>query len=302
MASCPKCGGHLKITDWKPNCPHCGVNLTFYGVDEKLQAEANKAEVDHAKVQKKIDHLKASFVGSPLAIVRIVLSILPIAALMLPLCKVTYSGPFIEQTTSSINIISIYNLISSLDFDALFTMIGSKLVGTGFTGYFVALICILLSAVMVLVSLFALFAAMGPKGNIRNITNNIIAIVLAVASIFAFSAFKGNIGAAFPEFFNGSIMYGIFVYIAALALLLGINIVLTKKKIVVKYKPCYVGGIPVEEFTQALADGVPIEELHARMDIILGEREAKRLEEQAKKEAEKKAKEDEELARKAGKV
>ncbi|MBO4341658.1 MAG: hypothetical protein J5870_01005, partial [Clostridia bacterium] len=61
------------------------------------------------------------------------------------------------------------------------------------------------------------------------------------------------------------------------------------------------GGIPVEEYEEELAKGTSMEELHARMDVILAEKAAERRDENARKEAERKAKEEEELARKAGK-
>ena len=301
MAKCPNCGYSLKLTDWRPDCPKCGINLVYYGLDERLQEEADKAEIEHVRVQRKIDRLKASFVGSPFAIIRIFLSLLPIGALMLPLCSVTYSGPFIEQSTSKINAISLYNLVSSLDFDSLITMTGSKLVGKGFTGYAVSLICVLLSAVMVLISLFALVAANGPKGKIRNIINNCVSIALAVVSIVFFLSFSSNISSVFPEFFSASLQFGIFIYLFALALLLGINILIAVKNIPVKYKQCYIGGIPSEEYDEMIANGVPLEEIHAKMDKILAEREAERVAEIQRKAAEKKAKEEEELARKAGK-
>ena len=76
MATCPNCGHKLKLTDWKPNCPKCGVNLVYYNMDERLQEEADIAELDHVRVQKKIDRLKASFVGSKLAAVRLALLII----------------------------------------------------------------------------------------------------------------------------------------------------------------------------------------------------------------------------------
>lgn len=255
MAHCPKCGRKLTIFDWKPNCPGCGVNLVYYGMEERLLDEADAAEAEHARLQKRIDRLKAAFVGSKLTIVRIILSILPIAMLMLPLCSVTYSGPFIEQTTTNVNAIEIYNLVSSLDFDALFTMIGSSLLGTSFIGYAGALVCLLLSLVVVIVSLLMLTIACGPKGNPRNITLNSIAIVLAVASIVFFNIFATNISAAFPEFVSGSIGFGIFAYIAALAALLAINIVIAKKGLEVKYKQCFVGGIPAEEYFELVEKG-----------------------------------------------
>ena len=301
MANCPKCGYHLKLTDWKPNCPKCGINLVYYEMDERLQEEADVAELDHVRVQKKIDRLKASFVGSPYSLVRLALSILPIAMLMLPLAKVTFSGPFIEQRTTNINAITIVNTISSLNFDNLFKMTGSKLVGSGFTGYAVSLIAVLISLVMVVVSLVALVAANGPKGNIRNIINNSLAICAAAVSAVFFTKFASGIGSAFPEFFSGKLQFGAFAYIGALLLLLAINIIITVKKPPVKYKQCYIGGIPYEEYEQMIADGVSMEEIHAKMDAILAEKENARIAEERKKAAEKEAKDLKELERKAGK-
>lgn len=265
MAKCPKCGRKLTLFDWRPNCPGCGVNLVYYGMEERLLKEADAAEAEHAKLQKKIDRLKASFVGSKLTIVRIILSIIPIAALMLPLCSVTYSGPFIEQTTTSVNAITIYNLVSSLDFDALFTMIGSDVLGTSFIGYAGALVCLLLSLVLVIVSLIMLTLACSPKGNPRNITLNSITIILASASAVLFTVFSNGITAVFPEFISGKLGVGIFVYIALLAALLILNIVIAKKGVNVKYKQCYVGGLPAEEYFELVANGTDIDTIHEMM-------------------------------------
>lgn len=276
MANCPKCGRKLTLLDWRPNCPGCGVNLVYYGMEERLLKEADAAEAEHARLQKKIDRLKASFIGSKLTIVRIILSILPIAALMLPLCSVTYSGPFIEQTTTNVNAIEIYNLVSSLDFDALFTMIGSDLLGTSFIGYAGSLVCILLSLVMVIVSLVMLTLACSPKGNPRNITLNCIAIVFAIASAVFFNVFSSGISAVFPEFISGSIGVGIFVYIAALALLLAINIVIAVKGVEVKYKQCFVGGIPAEEYFELVEKGTDIDVIHQMMAKALEEKAAEK--------------------------
>ena len=285
MAKCPKCGRKLTLLDWRPNCPGCGVNLVYYGMEERLLKEADAAEAEHAKLQKRIDRLKASFVGSKLTIIRIILSILPIAALMLPLCTVTYSGPFIEETTKAINAIEIYNIVSSLDFDALFTMLGSNLLGTSFIGYMGALVCILLSLVFVILSLLMLMLACSPKGNPRNITLNCITIALAVASGVFFMVFADGINAVFPEFISGSISFGIFVYIAALALLLAINIIIAVKGVEVKYKQCYVGGIPAEEYFELVEKGTDIDTIHAMMAEALEAQSAAKEEKAEKAEA-----------------
>ncbi len=278
MAKCPKCGRKLTLFDWKPNCPDCGVNLVYYGMEERLLDEADAAEAEHARLQKRIDRLKASFVGSKLTIIRIILSVLPIAVLLLPLCSVTYSGPFIEQTTTNVNLIELINLITSLDIDALLTMVGSGIVGTSFIGYAGALVCLLLSVVFIVISLLMLMLACSPKGNPRNITLNIITIALAVASPVFFNIFATNISAVFPDFISGSISYGIFVYIAALALLLAINIVIAVKGVEVKYKQCYVGGIPAEEYFELVKNGTEKEVIRQMMAEALENKEAKKEE------------------------
>lgn len=255
MAKCPKCGRKLTLFDWKPNCPDCGVNLVYYGMEERLLDEADAAEAEHAKLQKRIDRLKASFIGSKLTIARIVLTLLPIATLLLPLCTITYSGPFIEEVTKNIGLIELINVITSLDIDALLTMLGSGIVGTSFIGYAGALVCLLLSVVFIVISLLMLMLACSPKGNPRNITLNIITIALAVASPVFFNIFATNISSVFPDFVSGKIGFGIFVYIAALALLLGINIIIAVKGVNVKYKQCYVGGIPAEEYFELVEKG-----------------------------------------------
>ena len=282
MAKCPKCGRKLTLFDWRPNCPGCGVNLVYYGMEERLLKEADAAEAEHAKLQKKIDRLKASFVGSKLTIIRIILSVIPIAALMLPLCSVTYSGPFIEQTTTSVNAITIYNLVSSLDFDALFTMIGSDVLGTSFIGYAGALVCLLLSLVLVIVSLIMLALACSPKGNPRNITLNSITIILAAASAVLFTVFSNGITAVFPEFISGKLGAGIFVYIALLVVLLAINIVIAKKGVEVKYKQCYVGGLPAEEYFELVANGTDIDTIHEMMAKALEDKAAEKEAAEAK--------------------
>lgn len=283
MAKCPKCGRKLTLFDWKPNCPGCGVNLVYYGMEERLMDEADAAEAEHARLQKRIDRLKASFVGSKLTIARIFLSIIPIATLLLPLASVSYNGPFIESTTTTINAIEIYNIVSSLDFDALFTMIGSSVVGSSFVGYAGALVGILLSLVFVIVSLLMLTLACSPKGNPRNIIFNSLAIISAVASIVMFNQFANGITAAFPEFVtDASIGFGIFVYIGALVLLLGINIVIAVKGVDVKYKQCYVGGIPAEEYFELVEKGTDKETLHKMMAEALAEKAVEKEPEEAK--------------------
>lgn len=276
MAKCPKCGRKLTLFDWRPNCPECGVNLVYYGLEDKLLDEADAAEAEHAKLQKKIDRLKAAFVGSKLTIVRIFLSILPIAALLIPLCEISFKAPFMGEKTTAVSLITLIDVFSNLDFDALLTMLGSTALQTTFIGYAGALVCLALSLVFVIVSLLALMAACGKRGNSRNLTLNGIAIAFAVASIVFFTVFASNGATTFAGYFSGKLGAGIFVYIGMLLLLLGINIVLTIKGTPVKYKQCLVGGIPAEEYFELVEKGTPKEVIREMMAKALDEIEAKK--------------------------
>lgn len=298
MAKCPKCGRKLTLFDWRPNCPECGVNLVYYGLEDKLLDEADAAEAEHAKLQKRIDRVKASFAGSKLTIIRIVLSLLPVVALLIPLCEVSFKAPFMGEKTTAVNLIALINVFTGLDFDGLFAMLGSATLSSVFIGYAGALLSITLSLVFVLVSLFALVAACGPKGNVRNITLNGIAIVFSVASIVFFSVFSSNAAKVFPNgYLSGKIGVGIFVYIAALVALLVLNVVIAKKGTPVKYKQCFVGGIPAEEYFELVEKGTPKEEIRKMMNEALDAIEAKKAAEEAEKlAAEKAAKEAEEAA------
>lgn len=279
MANCPKCGRKLTLFDWRPNCPACGVNLVYYGLEEKLLDEADVAEAEHARLQKRIDRLKASFIGSKLTIARIFLSLLPVVALLIPLCEVTFKAPFMGEKTTAVNLIALIDVFSNLDFDGLFATLGSSTLSSTFIGYAGALLCLALSAVFVLVSLFALTAACGPKGNVRNIILNSIAIVFSVASIFFFMSFTSNAAKVFPGYLSGKVGVGIFVYIAALVALLVLNVVISRKGTPVKYKQCYVGGIPSEEYFELVEKGTSKEEIRKLMNDALDAIDAKKLEE-----------------------
>ena len=287
MAKCPKCGRKLTLFDWRPNCPGCGVNLVYYGLEEKLLDEADVAEAEHARLQKRIDRLKASFVGSKLTIIRIFLSIIPIATLLIPLCNVTFKAPFMAEKTTAVNLITLIDVFSNLDFDALLAMIGTDVFKSTFIGYAGALLCLALSLVFVLVCLFALMAACGPKGNIRNIALNSVTILLAVASVFFFNSFASNAITVLPGYLSAKMGVGIFVYIGALVILLGMNILITVKGTTIKYKQCYVGGIPAEQYFELVEKGTPKEELRKMMAEALEAKEAAKAAEEKANDAEK---------------
>ncbi len=257
MANCPKCDYKLKLTDWRPNCPKCGINLVYYGMEERLLADADKAESEHAHFQKKVDRVKASFTGSKFAIVRIVLTVLPIACLFLPWAKVALTAPYIDKK-ATLNAITLFTEVSSMDFGGLFAMMGSDIVGKAFTLFFAALACMLLTCVFALLSLILLFLSCSPLGIRRNITLSSFGLALTVGATYLFTQYNTQFAGLFPGTYNGSLSFGVYVLAAAFVLTIAINAVIAKVGIDVKYKQTYISGIPSEEYFAAIEAGIDI--------------------------------------------
>lgn len=256
MAECPKCKEHLRLVDWKPNCPHCGANIVVYDLQERLMQEADAAEVQYYHFQKKVDRLKASFIGSKLSIVRIFTSLIPIAALFLPIVKINLSAPF-EPYSGNMGVLDIYNLFDKLDIGAFLTAIEmNSAAGLMFT---LSVAGLLLSVVVMLLHFLCNMLACSPKGKIRNYTLDIIFIVLVAASMGLFAFIPEN------PFVSGSLGIGAFLYLVLVILNFIIDILVFRENIEIKHAQCFVGGIPIEEYFEMVERGVSPEDLRAEM-------------------------------------
>ncbi len=256
MAECPKCKEHLRLLDWKPNCPHCGANIVVYDLQERLMQEADAAEVQYYHFQKKVDRLKASFIGSKLSIVRIFTSLIPIAALFLPIVKINLSAPF-EPYSGNMGFLDIYNLFDKLNIGAFLTAIETD--GTAGVMFTLSVVGLLLSIVVMLLHFLCNMLACSPKGKIRNYTLDIIyiAFVVITMGLFAFIPEK--------PFVSGSLGVGAFLYLALVILNFVIDILVFRENIEIKHAQCYVGGIPIEEYFEMVERGMSPEDLRAEM-------------------------------------
>ena len=97
---CPKCGGEIPFFDLKPNCKHCGVNIMYYTQEETLIRDAKRTELEGASARMVIARVKAEFIGSRLAIIRMVVSLLSAAALLLPYGGAVFKAPLFDETLS----------------------------------------------------------------------------------------------------------------------------------------------------------------------------------------------------------
>ncbi len=251
MAECPKCAHHLRLRDWKQKCPYCGANIVMYNLQERLMQDADKAEVEYYYHQKKMDRVKASFIGSPLAIVRIFTSLLPVGALFLPLLKLASSA-----LPPKLSVIQLYNAVSE-DAGGLFSAL--RAAGTGGTLLLASLGALALSVLLLVLHFVFLFLSCSPHGKARNYTLSILQMMFAAAfPALLFCVPQSGLLSAAPAF-------GAFLYAALSAANLVLDILVFRQGIEIKHAQCYVGGIPIEEYFEMQKNGVPQEELRAEM-------------------------------------
>ena len=81
---CPKCGKKLSPFYLKQNCPYCKVDLLYYKLDERLEADALEAARQEQKIKDFVNILKTSSFDSVLKIIRFILFFTPLAAMCLP--------------------------------------------------------------------------------------------------------------------------------------------------------------------------------------------------------------------------
>ena len=188
MANCPHCGRKLHLYDWRPECPGCGVNLVFYNSNQALLDESEKSEIEHAKFQPKVDRAKTATIGSKEGIIRMVLFLIPIAALFLPLFKIAVSGK-----AKNFNAIDIYNAFSSLDIGGVLRYISPVGgVRSNISPVVIAAALIAIPAVCCIVFTIMQIASGTKKGLKRNIVLSGISTFLVLASIINLCVFSAK--------------------------------------------------------------------------------------------------------------
>ena len=241
MANCPHCGRKLHLYDWRPECPGCGVNLVFYNSNQALLDESEKAEKEHALSQPRIDRGKAAYAGSKLAIIRIILSLIPIGALFLPLYD-------------NMNVLKVYDKINEAGIGNIFGgALGNPLYLSGSL--------LLISAVMIIVSLVLILMSLGKHGKVRVI----------ITYGFMFLCAGGALAALFAA--GKAPQVGAYLYAALMLVLFIYNIFLLKKGIPVKYTQCFIGGLPSEEYFRYVDEGMSKADIQRKMLVALAKLE-----------------------------
>ena len=257
MATCPNCGKKLRLYQWRPDCPSCGVNMVYFKSNERLLDESEKTEIEHARFQPKVDRAKAAFFGSPWAIARIVLTLLPVPCLLaLPLCEI--------RTLESVRKISGVDAYQYLSAQGFGNVLSGALKGETLS---LSLVLLLLSLVMILVCLICTVMSLGKHGKLRNLILNLILLGGGVGSAVCFAL--TDIPAVLSGYDGGKLAVGAFVYCGLLAALLAYNLYLAKRGLPVKKTVCYIGGLPSDEYFSYVEQGMSDLEIRKKMVAAL---------------------------------
>ena len=234
MANCPKCGKHLHFYNVSQFCPECGTNMNFYGFVDNFYREAKLAELSQAKVHVMIKHIKAAYIGSKLAIARLIVCLLPAVGFLIPSGKFGFNVPFVDSSFDFSGL-GIYNLFNAGGLDYVLGMMNSSFAGAEFKAFAVAAVVYALAAVMaVLVLLFSLLCLFSYK-NMQKITCVLAAlgfVSCAAAEIFVLRFVSACKDSLLLQAKNG---FGLLVAAAMFIAVFIVNLLLWRKGIPVEY-------------------------------------------------------------------
>ena len=234
MAKCPKCGRKLHLYDVSQFCPGCGVNMRFYGFEENFYREAKLAELSQAGVHIKVRRLKAAFIGSKLCIARLVVMLLPIAALLVPNGGITVNMPF-KTLEYAFGALGIYGMFTDGGFNYINTMTASGIYGDAFTSLRNALfVYASVALVGVIVLLLSILCFISYK-NMQKIICVFAAIGIAdsIAAMFVVNSLAGSFENV--AMLNASKGFGLLLAAAMFAAVFVVNLLLCIKGIPVEY-------------------------------------------------------------------
>lgn len=217
---CPKCGVKISPFDLKPNCKNCGVNILLYSQEYLLERDAKRTELEFASGRIILAKVRAAFIGGALPIARLVVTLLCVAALLIPFADFAVSTPAFGADFS-LGGIGIYNLFSGDMLSALPGFAKSVLFGSVIKKMLVLLGIILLIAlcdVALLLSEILSFINIKKSAKAMSVIS-VLGIALCAAFYAAAFIFRGDELPAYMSFGIGfgalaaAVMFGVSFFI-----------------------------------------------------------------------------------------
>lgn len=151
---CPNCGKTLHWYDFRAECKYCGANIPNYDWEGRLEQDADIAETSFARLHYHLDNFKSATVGSPLRIVRLVCTLLPLVALVVPLLNATFAFPFYAETKSISFLTFVLDYLTKFDIGSVLSLAGGEILGGVITSLLLACLFALLAVAAGVVNFF----------------------------------------------------------------------------------------------------------------------------------------------------
>lgn len=208
MASkCPNCGAKLKWYNFRAECKKCGVNIPNYNWEERLDTDANAAETAFAKLHYHLKNFKSGTVGSPFRIVRLVFTLLPLVALVIPLIKLELQFPFYQKEQSVSFLTFILNYLTKMDFMGGFKLMSGTALGNSVTFLMFAVVAAFVAVGAGVLNFFVvLIAAINLKAGF-NLVLNVISTIAWATSAVLLMMFVNASAQTTINVFSGSVVW-----------------------------------------------------------------------------------------------
>lgn len=197
MSNCPKCNEKLSPFYMKQNCPKCNTNLVYYDLDNRLQADHEKAMKEQEAVDRVLNNIKTSAFGGKEQITRFILMFSPLLWMCLPMYSQLNRETFETTNISLITLIkSIITTVGNADNGAMtFDMWLSD------KAYFCILLliaCIIIfSLADIISSLFSIGKNALKRNMIFHIINFVIFFAVSILPIIGENGIRSSIGVIF---------------------------------------------------------------------------------------------------------
>lgn len=227
-AKCPKCGATLRWYDFRAECKKCGVNIPNYRWESRLEEDADTAERAFAVFHYKLNNFKSGTAGNAFRIVRLVFTLLPLVALVVPLIKLNFSMPYYEDSQSVSFLTFILDYLTKFDIMGGFKLMSATVIGPTVKMLMFSIISAFVAVVVAVINFFVvLIAAISLKAG-WNIALNLISTLCWAASAVFLIMFTNNAAELSINMLSGTVQWG---YIVGVVLFLAgviINIITGK--------------------------------------------------------------------------
>lgn len=194
MSNCPKCNEKLSPFYMKQNCPKCGTNLVYYDLDNRLQADHEKAMKEQEAVERVLNNIKTSAFGGKEQIARFILMFSPLAWMCLPMYSQLNTETFETTNISLITLVkSIIATIGGGDNGAMtFDM---WLSDKAYFGILLLIACIIVfSLADIISSLFSIGKKALKRNMVFHIINFVVCFGVALIPLMGENGISSSIG------------------------------------------------------------------------------------------------------------